>query len=402
MPPERPRRKILLAIGDVGGGHRSCAIALEQAIQERFGDAYEVVIDDFFAAVDPSPLGDSNHAQRLFARHDLLKRLVNDPVWHFGNTRLGYRLTERYLLQRTLSAYSTRLERHAPDLLVSVHPYLSMTLGAIKRRGGTFRYAVVVTDLASLLRGWADPEAELIVSPTEEASQALRAYGVEGSRIVGPLFPLSRALRHIAPRALTLGGLGLDPAVRTVLLSGGGGGGRALTGPLSRLARDHDRQLIIVCGKDEALMTELQALYRGAPGIRVLGFVANLPDYFAAADVVISKPGPSTVLELEALGTKTILTGDLGPQEVGNVRYALARPLVRHIGNDWRRLPQALDDLLAAPDPGSSPRRRLDEAVTIAEHLVRSLQDGPDEAAADRPRPRPLGEHVRHVPGRRH
>ena len=105
-------------------------------------------------------------------------------------------LTERYLLRRTLSAYRTSIERHAPDLVVSIHPYLSMTLSAIKRRGGTFRYAVVVVDLASLLRGWADPEAELVVSPTQEASQALRAYGVEGSRIVDPLFPLSLALRR--------------------------------------------------------------------------------------------------------------------------------------------------------------------------------------------------------------
>lgn len=376
MTRSRPRQKIVLAIGDVGGGHRSCAIALQQAILERFGDAYEVVIDDFFAIVDPSPLGDSNHAQRLFARYPLLKRLVNDPVWHLGNTRLGHWLTERYVLRRTLSAYRARIERHAPDLVVSIHPYLSMTLGAIKRHGGTFRYAVVVVDLASLLRGWADPEAELVVSPTEAASQALRAYGVEGSRIVDPLFPLSLALRHIAPRGLTLGGLGLDPAVPTLLLTGGGGGGRALTRSLAHLVRDRDHQIIVVCGKDEALLAELRALYRAANRLRVLGFVTNLPDYFAAADVVISKPGPSTILELEAVGTKTILTGDLGPQEVGNVRFALARPLVRHIGNDWRKLPAALDELLAAPDPGVPPRRRHDEAVTIAEHLVGSLRGG--------------------------
>ena len=375
MTRSRPRQKILLAIGDVGVGHRRPATALQQAILERFGDTYEVVIDDFFAVVDPSPLGDSNHAQRLFARHGLLKRLVNDPVWHLGNTRLGHRLTERYVLRRTLSAYRARIERHAADLVVSIHPYLSMTLGAIKRHGGTFRYAVVVVDLASLLRGWADPEAELVVSPTEAASQALRAYGVEGSRIVDPLFPLSLALRHIAPRGLTLGGLGLDPAVPTLLLTGGGGGGRALTGTLAHLARARDHQIIVVCGKDEALRAELQALYRTAHGVRVLGFVANLPDYFAAADVVISKPGPSTILELEAVGTKTILTGDLGPQEVGNVRFALARPLVRHIGNDWRKLPAALDELLAAPDAGASPRRRHDEAVTIAEHLVGCLRE---------------------------
>ena len=374
MASERPRRKILLAIGDVGGGHRRPAAALEQAIRERFGDAYDVAIDDFFAAVDPSPLGDSNRAQRLFARHDLLKRLVNDPVWHLGNTRLGYALTERYLLRRTLSAYAARLERHAPDLVVSIHPYLSMTLSVIKRRGGAFRYAVVVVDLASLLRGWADPQAELIVSPTDEACQALRAYGVVPSRIVAPLFPLSQGLRRVASRGATLRGLELDPGLTTVLFSGGGGGGRAFLRPLARLANRRDRQLIVAAGKDEALARDLRARYRGARGIRVLGFVPNLPDYFAAADVVISKPGSSTILELEALAKRTVLTGDLGPQEVGNVRYALTRPLVRHIGSDWARLEAAIDELLAAHDSDVTPRRRPDEAATIAEHLVGLLR----------------------------
>ena len=374
MPAEPARKTILLAIGDVGSGHRRPAAALEQAILERFGDAHDVVIDDFFAAVDPSPLGDSNRAQRLFARYDLLKRLVNDPVWHFGNTRLGYRVTERYLLRRTLSAYAARLERHAPDLVVSIHPYLSMTLAAIKRRGAAFRYAVVVVDLASLLRGWADPQAERIVSPTDEASQALQAYGVEASRIVAPLFPLSQGLRHVAPRDVTLRELGLDPGITTLLFSGGGGGTRAFVRPLAHLARRPDRQLIVAAGKDEGLASELRARYRGERGVRVLGFVSNLPDYFAAADVVVAKPGPSTILELEALAKRTILTGDLGPQEVGNVRYALTRPLVRSIGHDWRKLPAAIDELLAAPDRDIVPRRRHDEAATIAQHLVGLLR----------------------------
>ena len=378
MLPKRPRRTILLAIGDVGGGHRSCANALYQEILARFGDEYDVMVDDLFTVVDPSPLGDSNRAQRLFARHSLLKVLLNDPVWHLGNTRLGHRLTERYVLCRTLDTYHARVERHAPDLVVSLHPYVSMAIGAIKRRGGTFRYAVVVLDLVSLLRGWADPVADLIVSPTEEASLALRNYGVEGSRIVGPLFPLSAALRAIAPRTNTLRSLGLDPEATTVLLSGGGGGGRALARPLAILARDRTRQLIIACGKDEALLDELRARYRDASGICVLGFVSNLPDYLAAADVVIAKPGPSTILELEALGKRTILTDDLGPQEVGNVEYALTRQLVRHIGSDSRKLPETLDELLAAPDAGVSSRRRLDEVAIIAERLVGLLHGGAD------------------------
>ncbi|MEB3354156.1 MAG: glycosyltransferase [Cyanobacteriota bacterium] len=376
MTTEGSRRRILLAIGDVGAGHRIPATVIKQAILERFGDAHDVVIDDFFALVDPSPLGDSNGAQRLFAQYGLLKRLINDPVWHIGNTPLGHRITERYLLSRTLGPYAARLEHLAPDLVVSIHPYLSITLAAIRRQGGAFRYAVVVTDLACLLRGWADPQADLIVSPTEEACRALQAYGIDRSRVLAPLFPLTQGLGQIAPREDTLGRLGLNPALTTLLFSGGGSGARAFLRPLARLAQQPGRQLIIATGKDEALAGILRERFRGTTGIRILNFVPNLPEYFAAADLVITKPGTSTVLELEALAKRTVLSGDLGPQELGNVRYALKRPLVRHIGSDWRKLEATISELLAEPASNTAPGRHRNDAITIAERLVNLLQPG--------------------------
>ena len=124
------------------------------------------------------------------------------------------------------------------------------------------------------------------------------------------------------------------------------------------------------------LARDLRAHYRGLHNVRVLGFVPNLPDYFAASDVVVAKPGPSTILELEALAKRTVLTGDLGPQEVGNIRFALRRSLVRSIGRDWRKLPGVIDELLEAPDDPDPPRQRHHEATIIAEHLVGLLHGG--------------------------
>lgn len=373
MTPQRSPRKILLAIGDVGAGHRIPAAVLQKAIQDRFGDAHEVVIDDFFAVVDPSPFGDSNVAQRIFARYGLLRRLLNDPIWHFGNTWIGHQLTKHYVLSQTFRAYNARLEQHAPDLVVSIHPYLSMTLAAIRQRGPSFRYAVVVTDLACLLRGWADSQADLIVSPSHEATQALRAYGVRSSRILGPLFPLTQGLGQIAPRDETLQRLGLNPKITTLLLSGGGSGGRAFMRPLARLAQQQERQLIIATGKDHELARILHERFRDVPAIRVLGFVPNLPDYFAACDLVITKPGTSTILELEALAKRTVLSGELGPQEAGNVRYALQRNLVRYIGNHWDKLEPTIAELLALAESENKPSLRDSDATMIAERLVALL-----------------------------
>jgi 1,2-diacylglycerol 3-beta-galactosyltransferase len=368
------KAKIVLAIGDVGGGHLSAAKALAHAFEERCADRFEVIIEDFYALIDPSPLGDSNEAQRRFAQSRWLKTLVNDPVWHLGNTLLGYALLTRYLLATSYARYRARLQALAPDLVVSLHPYLSAVLSTIKRREGGFRYAVVVTDLGNLLRGWADPEAELIVSPSDEATRALLRYGVAAERIVGPLFPLSPSLETPHFAAETRRALGLKPDQPTVLLTGGGGGTRGLQAPLKRLSDDPRLQLVVVCGKDEALYRSLAARYQGHARVRVLGFVADLPSLMQASDVVIAKPGPATILELEHLGKKAVLTPDLGPQERGNIRYALQNPRVRFLGNAWDRLPMLVAELLALPDEALPQRRRQHEASLIAEALAGLLE----------------------------
>lgn len=368
------KASITLAIGDVGGGHRSAACVLTEAFQACYGDRFTLTTVDFFSLADPSPLKDSNRSQTLFSRNPLLKRLVNDPVWHLGNTGAGYRLLERYLLERTFEPYRAFLSRRPPDLLVSLHPYLSVTLSALKRRGLPGRYAVVVTDLTSLLRGWADPEADLIVSPTAESTRALERYGIDRDRIVSPLFPIATGLAEAAPREKTLQVLGLEAQKTTILLTSGGNGTGLLKEPIARLARDSRFQLIVVCGKDETLRAELSERYAGAPNLRVLGFVTTMPDLFAAADIVVGKPGPATILELELLGKSAVLTADIGPQEAGNLTYALENPRFRYVGHDWRSLESSLEGLLALPATSQDrPRRRFDEAHLIAVKLAALL-----------------------------
>jgi UDP-N-acetylglucosamine:LPS N-acetylglucosamine transferase len=364
--------KVVLAIGDVGNGHRAAATALAQALKRRYGAQIGVIIEDFYQLVDPSPFGDSNAAQRHFARAPWLMRLTNDPLWHLGNTRVGYTLLERYLLAVSYHPYRQRLQAHKPDLVVSLHPYLSMVLSAIKRCEGGFRYAVVVTDLGTLLRGWADPAAELIISPSAEATRALRRYGAAAERIAGPLFPLSPQLElSYAPQAVRAA-LNLAPEQPTVLITGGGGGGRGLLHPIALLARHPSRQLIVVCGKDQALYHLLTRRYQTHPRVRILGFVDDLPRLMQASDVVIAKPGTTTILELLSLGKKVILTRDLGPQEQGNIRYALKRPNVRYIGSAWRQLPSTIDELLNLPDSAPAPHAGAD-ADTIADALAHLL-----------------------------
>ena len=58
---------------------------------------------------------------------------------------------------------------------------------------------------------------------------------------------------------------------------------------------------------------------KGNIDVLPLGFVNNMPEYMAAADVLVSKAGPGTIAEAAAVGLPVMMTSFLPGQEAGNV-----------------------------------------------------------------------------------
>jgi 1,2-diacylglycerol 3-beta-galactosyltransferase len=83
-----------------------------------------------------------------------------------------------------------------------------------------------------------------------------------------------------------------------------------------------DAQLVIVAGRNEALRRRLAAMTWAMP-TSVHGFVDTMPVLMRAADVVVTKAGPHTVMEALTLGCPVILSGFVPAQEEGVVRLVL-------------------------------------------------------------------------------
>lgn len=63
-------------------------------------------------------------------------------------------------------------------------------------------------------------------------------------------------------------------------------------------------------------------------------------------DIVIAKPGPATILELQRLNKKVIFTAPIGYQEYGNVDYLLKNPNFRYVGKEYCKLKKVIEELL--------------------------------------------------------
>ena len=53
------------------------------------------------------------------------------------------------------------------------------------------------------------------------------------------------------------------------------------------------------------------------------GFVSDMPDYMAAADILVTKAGPGTISEALNAGLPLVLYSRLPGQEEGNVTYVV-------------------------------------------------------------------------------
>jgi 1,2-diacylglycerol 3-beta-galactosyltransferase len=252
-------------------------------------------------------------------------------LFHLTNHPGSFKLLDS-LLYRLMSHDLTQLiARIEPDLVVSIHPLLNhvlvRVLATLERR---VPVVTIMTDLVSPHLGWAAPAVDTCITPTEPASVFCRQQGLTAERVPVIGLPIDlRFYRHATTRPEVCRRLGLDPHLPIVLLGGGGAG----AGGLERLARAVLRahlplQLVVLAGHNVRLRRRLLRIAGklahsgdGLLQLRVLGFTENMPELMRAADLFVTKAGPSTICEAIACRLPLVISGCVPGQEEGNIRY---------------------------------------------------------------------------------
>ncbi|HEY0395472.1 MAG TPA: undecaprenyldiphospho-muramoylpentapeptide beta-N-acetylglucosaminyltransferase [Candidatus Elarobacter sp.] len=106
--------------------------------------------------------------------------------------------------------------------------------------------------------------------------------------------------------------LGLDPNRRTIVVMGGSQGARsineAVAALVTRRTLGDDRQVLHVSGeRDFAYMQAEERDLAAGNRVRLVPYLDDPSDAYAAADVVIARAGASTLAELAVTGTPSIL-----------------------------------------------------------------------------------------------
>ena len=367
------RVPLLFLLADTGGGHRSAARAVGEALEAAYPGRFTPVLCDPLAGPGASRL------LRWITRcYGPLVRLAPwgwGAVYHACDSRWVMRLLQRTLLALADRPVADAVAAYSPAAIVSFHP-LTGGAAARARRGQSRDVPVltVVTDLVTWHAAWGLGRADRIVLPSA-ATRPRHLDGAAAGRGVETGLPVTsgfwRGPLPAGERAAVRRSLGVSERCFLALVSGGGEGAGGLARRATAvLSSSEDIEVVAVCGRNLRLRRRLVRRAARAGGrLTVLGFVDNMSDWMRCADVVIAKAGPGTIAEAACCGAPLLLTSHLPGQEKGNARLATQagaarpaprrRPLRRELGA-LRRDPAALQEMRTASAglgrPGAAAR----------------------------------------------
>jgi UDP-N-acetylglucosamine:LPS N-acetylglucosamine transferase len=364
---------------NAGGGHRAAALALQSVI-ERQRRPWTVRRVDLARVLDPQ-----SSFRRLvgFDPEDLYNKRLQRG-WTIGLAQelkllqAGIRLAHASML-RLLQRHWARSE---PDLVVSLVPNFNRVLyESVASALPGVPYVTVMTDMADLPpHFWIEPgQDQTIVCGTAHALAQARAAGYAKERLVltsGML--LKPSFYELPPldRADARQALGLHPLRPTGVVMFGGQGSMQMLAIARALP---EVQLVLLCGRNEALVAKLRALKRAAPHA-VLGYTDDVASAMRLADFFIGKPGPGCLSEAVHLGLPVITFRNAWtmPQERWNTEWVREQG-VGLVVPSLARLPQAAATLIERLPEFHAATARLDnrsvfELPEVLSDLLRRSQ----------------------------
>ncbi|PYM11090.1 MAG: hypothetical protein DME18_14860 [Verrucomicrobia bacterium] len=109
---------------------------------------------------------------------------------------------------------------------------------------------------------------------------------------------------------------------------------------------ERDFQTLVVAGRNEKLRRDLACGDFRHP-TRVLGFVTNMHQLMAVADLIITKPGGLTTSEALAMGKPLFILDPIPGQEAANSDFLLERGAAAKV-NRIEDVPFRLDQLIGS------------------------------------------------------
>lgn len=253
-----------------------------------------------------------------------------------------------------------------PNKIVILHFFcINPILKILKKHNISIPVQILITDPFTPHPMWfLEKKQNLIVFSKELESKVNRKKS--GHNVARFPFPIDEKYSKIlsADEVLTIKKrLGYDPAKKMVLMLGGGDGVPKGERLLQRLLEEKfEHEIGIVCGNNTILRqgAENQKKKYSADNLKIYGYVDFIYDLLNIADLVITKCGASTIMEILNLRKVPVVIDYIWEQEQGNVDYIKNKKLGIYEPR-VRKLPGLIRNLLEDDELRLSYKKNIDK-----------------------------------------
>ncbi len=394
--------RTLILTSSTGGGHNMRASSFVHWTQEKLGAeaASEIQIHKVL---------ENTHGLYRFGV-GLYNRIQRHVPWahhvYFNFLEVAGLHTSRGRLLG-VERYRSILDHVRPQIIISTHGSLNhgffeearAHLGAENVRCAT--YCGEMFGGYGFSRHWVNPAADLFIGAVSETCEMARKLGMpaEKTRIGGFLLNPSfyRASLSPAERTTLLGGMGLDPARFTLLLSTGEHGAHnhlALLNAIHLQQPRNDLQIIALCGRDTGSLETVRRWAKEHPSFPVLPLPHShmMHLLMQASDAIVARPGTGTTSEAIVSGCPIIFNnlGGFMPQEYITLQFAKRHEFITEIHRP-ANLPAILAQWARQPEEYARVKQRLIESrpsqhptdvLRMVADLATDLPPSPPHASA--------------------
>lgn len=357
--------KYLFLYLKTGGGHLAPAKAVaEKIMAKRKGNA-EIILYDGLSESKPI-------ARRII--EDGYKNAVNKAVWTF---EFLYALHKIRVISKISSAIVSRhikpgLEKQIltllPKKIVIFHFFLIKPVyEIIEKYNLDIPVLTVVTDPFTAHPIWFLQKNQNFIVFSEMLKEKCIIKGISEEKLKVFPFVLDRKFSQKISDSKSLSirtELGFEPDSKVILIMGGGDGMPKGKKILKRLiTRNMNAEIAIVCGKNKKLYEHIMKLKNkyDLRNIKVYGYIDFVHSLIKISDVVITKCGASTFMEILLMGKVPLINNYIWEQEKGNMEF-VCNSNMGILEKDTRKIPEVLNRLLTDHEFYNSLRDNIKSA----------------------------------------
>ncbi|MDP4091130.1 MAG: UDP-N-acetylglucosamine--LPS N-acetylglucosamine transferase, partial [Bacillota bacterium] len=183
------------------------------------------------------------------------------------------------------------LRKKRPDLILSVHPnFNGSVINILRKYNIRIPFITLIADLVSIYPLWADPRADYIISPTEEAKKKCMEFGVPESKIKVLGFPVRSRFLNNVEIGREHRDYDAESPLRCMIMSGGEG-----VGNMSRIAEilldNFNCNVKVVAGRNTALRNKLEESlgHKYGDRVEIYGFTKDIQELMLASDIAFTR-----------------------------------------------------------------------------------------------------------------